>query len=384
MQISNDRVCLECSQVMSMQPDQRFFLAANFNPERSPGHDKIHELLTTPSHSMINCGQCKKETKHLLRERITYLPEILLVQVNRVFNVDRVSHRNHDPVKLADQLTIPPEMLDDTVKSAGGVHYELYGIVFHISPVAQSGHYTCAVKGPKGDWAWVDDHRNTWTDLKTVEEVFLDEGENAINWHTCVYVLAYRRLPLDRSLALGLQPLANNDDSAVQPTNDDETGKSGSFHTPTGDTPRGSPSNPDPGSARPSSSDDVRLDQTIRLTGRKLRWAVQEPVLIPEGCGPLIRIRRGRRVQYAELRLTLTCEATGELLTGKGRISLKPNIIRKSERTPEPVAVMNTRDIGTQTSPGTGLKVISKPQGITKDKSESRKPTSTGSRAQSH
>ncbi|PWY78407.1 cysteine proteinase, partial [Aspergillus sclerotioniger CBS 115572] len=359
IEISNDRVCLKCYQAMPMQPDQRFFLAADFKPERSPGHDKIHKLLNTPSHSMINCGKCKKETKHLLCEKITYLPEIFFVQVNRAFISNGVLQRNNDPVKLADQLTIPPEMLDGMVNSAGGNHYELYGIIFHRSCVSYQGHYTCAVKRPKGDWAWVDDDKNRWVGLKTVHQVLHDERED---WRTSVYILAYRRLALDRPLELGRQPVAN----------DDETGKSGPCHTPTGDSPRGSLSNLDKDSAKRSSPDDVRLDQTIRLTGRKLKWTVEEPVVIPEGCGPLIQIRRGRRVQYAELRLTLTCEATDEILTGKGRISLKPNTTRKIERTPSPAAVMDTRDIGTQTSPGTGLKKAGKPRGITKDKAASR------------
>ncbi|PYI04268.1 cysteine proteinase [Aspergillus sclerotiicarbonarius CBS 121057] len=375
IQTSNDRVCLQCYHVMPMQPDEKFFLVANFGPERSPGYNGIHELLQTPSHSRFSCGQCKEETEHLLRERLTYLPEILFVQVNRVSYADGVFKKNENSVKLEEELIIPPEMLDEKGESTEGARYEPYGIVFHFSSVPHEGHYTAAVKGPRDDWTWFDDTNYKWSNMRTVDEVCCDPNAGAVSWETLVYVLAYRRLPLDRPFELGLQALAKNDASAVQPSNDDGSGKSGSFHNPAGDSPRGSPSDSDPDSADPPPPDDLRLEQTIRLTGRKLKWTVKEPLVIPEGCGPLIRIRPGRRVQYADLRLTLTCEATGEILTGKGRLSLKPSTTRRSERTSLPAAVMNTRDAGSQTSPG--LQNTARPQGVTKDKGDSTKPTGT-------
>ncbi|RAL05001.1 ubiquitin carboxyl-terminal hydrolase [Aspergillus ibericus CBS 121593] len=382
MRTSNDRVCLQCSHVVPMQPDEKFFLVVNYRHERLLGHNTIQELLQTQSRSRFSCGQCKKETEHLLRERLTYLPEIIFVQVNRVSYTNGDLRKNENPVKLADELIIPPEMLNETVESTDGARYEPYGLVFHYGAVPHEGHYTTATKRPKGGWTWFDDDKLEWPDLKTVDEVCLDPNPGAINWETLVYIIAYRRLPLDRSLELGLL-VTKNDDSAVQLANDDGSGKSGLFHPPTGDSPGGSPPTPGPNTAESPSPDDVRLDQTIRLMGRKLKWRVEEPLVIPEGYGPLIRIRRGRRVQYAELRLTLTCEATGEILTGKGRISLKPNITRRSERSSSAAAVMNMRDFGTQTSPGPDLKNTAKPQGVTKDKAGSTKPTGTGRRVQS-
>ncbi|KAI2886086.1 hypothetical protein CBS63078_9653 [Aspergillus niger] len=93
---------------------------------------------------------------------------------------------------------------------------------------------------------------------------------------------------------------------------------------------------------------DIFKIRTIHLKGRRLNWKVNDQLVISEGDGPLIWLKPGKKVQHAEVRLRLVCQKTREVLTGRGIIPLKPEILLEPyDAGPRPDT--SVRDVGTQT-----------------------------------
>ncbi|PWY65336.1 cysteine proteinase [Aspergillus heteromorphus CBS 117.55] len=359
---SNDHTCQTCSYVMEKRPNRKLILVADFGPEKQPGSDRITELLKTSQPKFeANCEQCKKQTVHLPRERITYLPEIFFVQVNRFFsNKKDGTNRLIHPVEVGEQLIIPPEILEGPLKSAEKACYELYAIIWHSGQSTVCGHYTCAVKDPKGQWAYVDD--DAVNPNPSTKRIF---GHRARQQEA--YVLAYRRLPLDRKLQLGPQKLAETQDgSGARPTTDAGIVGSGLPELLPQTDPPDDPL-PPPQELAPSLEEPVvDLDQAIEFVGTNLNWSVKEKLALSTGSGPLIQIHGRARIQKAKIQLTLVCEQTGETLTGEGEISLRnPN--RKSEKKASST-VMNTRSKKGQEAAPTTSGNVAKPRGRRKKK----------------
>ncbi|PYH92024.1 cysteine proteinase, partial [Aspergillus ellipticus CBS 707.79] len=336
----NDHVCQTCSHVMGGQTDQKSFLIANFGSEKQPGSDKITEVLKMPQPKFeANCEQCKRQTMQLPREKITYLPEILFVRINRLFyNKKGGTYQLTHPIEAEERLIVPSEILDGPLKSTGEACYELYAIIWHNAQSTPWGHYICVVKDPKGQWAHVDD-----------DDVTLNPSTKAILGHRArqqeAYVLVYRRLPLNRQLQLGPQEVAEVQDvSAVRPTTDDGISGSGQPEP----LPRKNPPNDQLPPPQKSASlreqpahDTVNLDQTIEFAATKLKWDLKEQLIRPVGSGALVQIHGRARIQKAKIQLRFVCEKTGETLIGEGEISLR-DPSRRSKKRAAPT-VINTR-----------------------------------------
>jgi ubiquitin carboxyl-terminal hydrolase 10 len=82
-----------------------------------------------------------------------------------------------------------------TGKSAGPVHYKLYGVLYHQGTSAGSGHYTVDVLQPNGDsgsgevWLHIDDEA---VSVVRHEDVFGGDDNERV-YDRCVYMLFYRR-----------------------------------------------------------------------------------------------------------------------------------------------------------------------------------------------
>lgn len=91
-------------------------------------------------HSEICCGS---RTGHSLQRRPSSCPEVLLVQIRRGASDGSVLRF---PLIVEDQFSLP-----------GCTTLRLEGVVYHVGPSADSGHYTCACRGPDGFFWYFDD-----------------------------------------------------------------------------------------------------------------------------------------------------------------------------------------------------------------------------------
>ncbi|GFN17513.1 cysteine proteinase [Aspergillus tubingensis] len=358
IRLSRNDKCCKCEKSKS-RPDEKFFMVYAPEDENMPGYANIEEgLLDKPEHSMEKCGKCRQETDHIMSEKALYLPEVLLVQFPRM-KYDKITNeprRIRVPVWLQKDIELPPGLLSDTVKIEGCARYELFGIVFHEPHETdiQMGHYTCAVMGPDNKWAHQNDmETNTYGSLKGCLDFGMDNHTRfKPPYHDRVCWAVYHRVPLERPLDLGSGDWEEDQASAMQATDSDEPPSNLGCHGgPDAGSPRGSSPEPGPGSMSIAPHNAVCLEQSIHLKGRRLKWTVDDQLVIPEGDGPLIWLKPGKKVQHAEVRLRLVCRKTREVLTGRAIIPLKPDILLEpydaGTRPDTPV-----RDIATQTRLG--------------------------------
>ncbi|CAK45142.1 cysteine proteinase [Aspergillus niger ATCC 13496] len=355
IRVSRNKKCCKCERLRNW-PDEKFFMVYAPEDENTPGFANIEErLLDKSEYSIEKCGKCGQETGHLTSEKALYLPEVLLVQFPRMKYDKRTNEprRIRAPVFLQSEIELPPGLLSDTVKIEGCARYELFGIVFHTPDETdiQLGHYTCAVMGPDNKWAHQDDMiTDTYESLDDILEGFIDnQGGMKPGHNDRVYWAVYHRVPLERPLDLGSGVWGEDQAWVMQPTDDDEPPTNAKSHgSPNAGSPRGSSPEPGLGSMSIAPHNAVCLEQTIHLKGRRLNWKVNDQLVISEGDGPLIWLKPGKKVQHAEVRLRLVCQKTRELLTGRGIIPLKPEILLEPyDAGPRPDTFV--RDVGTQT-----------------------------------
>ncbi|GKZ22723.1 hypothetical protein AbraIFM66951_004219 [Aspergillus brasiliensis] len=361
--------------------------------ENSPGFGNIEEsLIDKPEHSQEKCGRCREETEHLTSEQASYLPEVFLVQFPRMKydkETNRLSRIRTD-VLLQRDIELPPRLLSDTVKIDGGARYELIGIVFHEPDETdcEKGHYTCAVMGPDNQWAYQDD-LETDQPYFSVEDVLgaplNNLGALRPGYHDRVSWAVYHRTPLKRPLDLGSRDWEGDQASAMQSTDNDEPpSKPQSHASPIAGSPRAFSPEPGPDTVSIAPHNALCLEQTIHLKGRRLKWTVNDQLVVPDGDGPLIWLKPGKKVQQAEVRVRLVCKKTREVLTGRGVIPLKLGILPEPyDAGPRPETPI--RDIGTQTTPGRRREDNgpTRPPGSAKDRVISGKITKASSQKRS-
>ena len=106
-----------------------------------------------PQKEELECPVCKVTTEHLCQSRPLTFPNVLLVQMVR-----RPGARA--PVDVEEQLELP-----------GGFPMELAGVVYHYGQTMDSGHYTCACRGPGGKYWFYDDARPVVCLQKAVAQI---------------------------------------------------------------------------------------------------------------------------------------------------------------------------------------------------------------------
>ena len=91
------------------------------------------------------CRACLEEQPHRVQRRLVTLPEVLILQVLRAREGGALARY---PFCVDEQASLP---------SLGSMH--LAAIMFHFGRGRETGHYTCACRGPDGGFWYFDDAR---------------------------------------------------------------------------------------------------------------------------------------------------------------------------------------------------------------------------------
>ena len=92
-----------------------------------------------------SCPRCCTEQPHVAQRRLATMPGVLLVQVRRA--------------SVAGALARYPFCVDDQTSLPDLGPMSLAAIVFHFGRGRETGHYTCACRGPDGGFWYFDDAR---------------------------------------------------------------------------------------------------------------------------------------------------------------------------------------------------------------------------------
>lgn len=176
-------------------PSSFDFLAAHFSEDEDPQtlEEAIENTFATdPIEAM--CTACKKnpvESELVLTE----VPEVLLVQLNRIDQQVTESGeaepvRIESEIQFSEELVLRKEWLDPQLGDIRkDIKYVLSSVLLHQGPSMDAGRYMAAVKSQDGTWTLADD-----TKLSTYESFEALAGSKDIRKNA--YVFAYRRLPL--------------------------------------------------------------------------------------------------------------------------------------------------------------------------------------------
>ncbi|KAL2825422.1 hypothetical protein BDW59DRAFT_161648 [Aspergillus cavernicola] len=330
--------CKDCKTEMTLE-DHKYLLHASF-PE-IVGHPPSYDVIQAIGHDLEKevlpwtCEKCIISNTHnnsteltLSTKHIDYLPEILLVHADYYGLGGQV---NGD-LKLEKALAIPADMhyLDSIEKK--DVRYDLYSIVFSQRSSTGNDQYLCAVKGPTGKWALVDNDF-------VADEMTLDKLLEMMDTQQRGYILAYQRLPLN-----GLPRRA-----ARSPA------MKGAI----------------PGTKQGNEIDGlgITLNQVIHLR-EGIEWTVQQRLPLPHGIKHLIELKGKARTHRAKFSLTFTSEETGEIFQGEANISLS----RKNKKRDKASIATATKKRGRPAGSGK----TAKSEGIQKRASVASRPSTRG------
>jgi hypothetical protein len=155
------RCCEECGLCKYLlEPQLTLALPAL---ERDGGPMTISELYLAEcgprvlfGESAVDCVRCQRRCKHKEQMRVAQAPNVLVIQIKRQLNFEEGRVVRHD-VSLEEHLELP-----------GFPRMALCGVVSHVGPTPQSGHYTAMCRNGAGDMWIYDDHR--------VAELHMDVG----------------------------------------------------------------------------------------------------------------------------------------------------------------------------------------------------------------
>ena len=155
------RCCEECGLCKySLAPLLTLALPA---VERDGGPMTISELYLAEcgprvldGESAVACARCQRRCKHREQMRVVQAPNVLVVQIKRQLNFEEGRIVRHD-VSLEEHLEL-----------AGFPRMALCGVVSHVGPTPQSGHYTAMCRNGAGHMWIYDDDR--------VAELHMDVG----------------------------------------------------------------------------------------------------------------------------------------------------------------------------------------------------------------
>jgi hypothetical protein len=194
------------------QEVRQTFLTLGLPEEVSSIEDAIADFCA-PDSTRGQCGTCKKPRYY--QQAISQLPEMLLVQLNRLDGEGKTSSR---------EISLKNLVIDKKVMhSSADVEYELTSVVIYVrsDPSDTMGHYNIAAKGQVGSWAYLDDDNEITKDKEKQFQAKKDNRQNC-------YVFAYRRLPISETLKAQkpakktpARPLPGNQpvDEPVEPAN---------------------------------------------------------------------------------------------------------------------------------------------------------------------
>lgn len=179
----------------------------------------IQEALALVSRpQLVRAGQ-SNSSEASQQVQIEVLPPVLVLHLERFLydvTTDGIMKINK-PIQFGPELEIPPGtifpflpgnpglriphrsvyleiMAPVTGKSGEGVHYKLYGVLYHHGESAGSGHYTVDVIHPRGEsgvegWLHIDDE--IVKELRH-EDVFGGKDDERVD-KQCAYMLFYCR-----------------------------------------------------------------------------------------------------------------------------------------------------------------------------------------------
>lgn len=154
IEISKDRICKNptCKKATSLPHDRSNLLVGPFPTGKNA---KIQDFIANclkDSDDNAKCNSCSGSTS--IQSKFITLPEVLLVQPNRVNFIGNLARKNVRELDFGSRLVV----------DRGGeeeVQYELFAVVYHLGRSANAGHYRVAVKGPTRQWTLVDDEKIT-------------------------------------------------------------------------------------------------------------------------------------------------------------------------------------------------------------------------------
>lgn len=141
----------------------------------------------------VRCDTCKG--KLVDTDRLGHVPEVILVQLNRIEVKRGVSKKISRPIEFGEKIKFQADHLDPQLDTEEDFEYELSSVQMHQGTTPQEGHYYIAVRGNGGAWTLVDDEK--LTAYETLNELIEDNDEIRQE----AYIFAYRRLPTDPTMA---------------------------------------------------------------------------------------------------------------------------------------------------------------------------------------
>lgn len=153
------RTCTVCK-AASTTEDAWNILTLHVSPtceSLSDCFDTVTEKQTLDGDDMVLCKHCKNKTKTIEQSRLVSASDILVVHLNLFIQ------RRNRTLKLRRTVDIPTthhlNLYSPTRKRYKKDEYELTAAVMHQGASTKSGHYTCYVRSPDGQWFFCNDER---------------------------------------------------------------------------------------------------------------------------------------------------------------------------------------------------------------------------------
>ncbi|KAK2624355.1 hypothetical protein QTJ16_006305 [Diplocarpon rosae] len=140
--------CRACGHKSSTPNNRSHTISVKLQPKRPTLSGYIDDIMEDTA-SGYKCDLCKKSGIARRYQEITYFPEILSINLERI---------DHNGDKNMSQPSIPISLDLNKYRSHSEISglYELSAVVKHAGS-GQYGHYTCSARGPDGKWNKYDD-----------------------------------------------------------------------------------------------------------------------------------------------------------------------------------------------------------------------------------
>jgi len=178
-------LCTNCKKI-STSEEPFFALSLDINRVKRL-EDAINFYFSTQKlfdeQNLYFCDRCEKKVKAKKKLCLHKPPNILTIHLKRFSSNGVFGNfcKNSDHIVYNEFLDMTNFFSKKSSFKKGNNNYQLYGVIAHLGSFLNTGHYVCYVKGPSGQWFFIDDDKVS----KTAFNNFSREP---------AYILFYKRI----------------------------------------------------------------------------------------------------------------------------------------------------------------------------------------------